>query len=173
MSGKKQTIELQPDWRRFLIPFVIGVLTIPLLGVGIWIIVTYRNKLQKIRYNITNSGIILRDDDGETKIRLLDIISCEVTYPRFMQKFGLGDIRIQHKNGTTVLLGVEDSEPVSKLLIRAAESERDRMQLREEVAQTTPPHPTGTLEKKNELVGLWQQGLISEEDYHNELKKFE
>ncbi len=168
-----QVYELRPDWRIHLPAYVIGVLLVPLLGLGLWIIYRYRQKWLGIRYLVTNTGVIHQADGEETHMPLHEIISCDVRFDGLAARFGLGTIHIRHVNGTQDLAGITDPEPVAVLIERAAESERERMKMREEIEKTRPQHPSGTLERKNELVGLWQQGLISEEDYQRELRKFE
>ena len=167
-----QSYELRPDWRIFLPAYVIGVLLAPLL-VGIWIIYTYRKKWLGMRYVVTNSEVIHVSDDLETRMPLHEITACEVRFDGLAARFGLGSIHIRHSAGTQELSGITDPEPVAILIERAAASERERMKMREEAERYRPVHPSGTLERKNELVGLWQQGLITEEDYQQELRKFE
>ena len=172
-TSDAQAYELRPDWRIHLPAYVIGVLLVPLLGLGLWIIYRYRQKWLGMRYLVTNNEVIHQADGAGTPIPLHEIISCDVRFTGLSSRFGLGTIHIRHVNGTRDLIGISDPEPVAVLIERAAESERERLKMREEIERTRPQHPSGTLERKNELVGLWQQGLISEEDYQQELRKFE
>ena len=167
-----QSYELRPDWRIYLPAYVIGVLLVPLL-VGIWIIYTYRKKWLGMRYVVTNSEVIHASDGLETRMPLHDITACEARFDGLAARFGLGTIHIRHTGGTQELPGITDPEPVAVLIERAAASERERLKMRADAERTRPVHPSGTLERKNELVGLWQQGLITEEDYQQELRKFE
>ena len=173
MSHNEQTYDLHPDWRLFLTRFALGIVLIPLLGFGIWLIWHYRKKLKGITYRISNSDITITDQHVQETIALADVTGCRVVWPRLLKRFGLGNIAIIHSGGTSGLLAISDPEPVASVIEDAAASERERMKIREEVERTKPTHPSGTLDKKNELVGLWQQGLISEEDFQQEIKKFE
>ncbi len=173
MTADQQTYELQPDWKVFLMPYIIGVLLTPLAGLGLYIIYRYWKKWKGKRYHITNASVIQRDEGVETTASLHEITSCKVVYSGLPARFGIGTIVIKHTTGTMELAGIMDPGPVADLIDRAADSERDRMKMREEAEQYIPQHPSGTLDKKNELVGLWQQGLLSEDDYQQELKKFE
>lgn len=172
-SSDHSFYDLRPDWRIFFVPFVVGVLLIPLVGIGILIIRHYRKKWKNIRYRITNSAVTLIDDRNMNTIPLSTVEACDTIYSGLSARFGLGTIRIRHENGISELSGIPNPDPIATLIEHAAASERDRMKIREEVEKTTPEHPSGTLDKKNELVGLWQQGLLSEEDYHREIAKFE
>lgn len=173
MAAEKQTYDLRPDWRIFLLPYIAGVLLAPLLGLGIWIIFHYRKRWLGMQYFISNSGVTLRDGEMETSVALQDIGTCEVIHKGVPGWFGLGSIRIHHTSGMLEMQGISDAGPVASLIEQAAEAERDRLKIRQEAEQTRPVHPSGTLDPMNELVGLWQQGLISEEDYHREMKKYE
>ncbi len=173
MHQKNESVELRPDWRLFLVPFIIGVLLIPALGAGVWVIYHFRKKWRRMRYRITNSDIRIEESGEETLIPLYRITLAEVQSSWLQKTFGLGTIVLQHEDGREWLQGLSDPGPIAVLIEKAAFSERERMKIREEVKETQPPHPSGTLDKKNELVGLWQQGLISEADYLQELKKFE
>ena len=173
MSYHDQSIDLRPDKRHFLIPYAIGVLAIPMLGAGIWIILHYRKKWKGLCCRITNSDITLINREHQTTILLSEVSTCTVTSSRLQKRFGLGNIIIRHNDGVSTFPGIADPEPVAKLIERGARSEQERLKMREKIAQDPAPHPTRTLEKKNELVGLWQQGLINEDDYRRELKKFE
>lgn len=172
MNRQKESIELESDWRLFIVPFFFGFLLIPVFGAGIWIIVHYRRKWMQMQYLISNSDIRIHDGSEQTTLQLHRISSCEVQYRWPQHRFGLGNILLRHENGVSLMHGIRDPEPVASLIERAAISERDRMMIREEVERTRPQHPSGTLDKKNELVGLWQQGLLGEEDYRQEIKKF-
>ncbi len=173
MPKEKQTYDLHPDWRLYLGRFALGVLLVPLLGLGIWLIWHYRKKLNATVYRISNSGITIeRKDDRET-ITLADVTGCKVHWHPLLKRFGIGSIVVSHSTGSADITAISDPEPIATLIEDAAASERERMKIREEVERTKPPHPSGTLDKKNELVGLWQQGLISEKDYQQELRKFE
>jgi hypothetical protein len=167
-----QSYELRPDWRIFLPQYVAGVLLAPLL-VGIWIIIRYRRKWLAMRLVVTNSRVEHQTEARKAHVMLHEITSCDVHFAGLPARFGLGTIRLRHEGKTLELPGIIDPEPVAALIERAAETERDRMRLRASIEKTRPAHPSGTLERKNELVGLWQQGLISEEDYQRELRKFE
>lgn len=169
----RQAYELRPDWKVFLIPYIAGVLLVPVAGLGIYIIYRYWSNWKTMRYMITNSEVIHQHEDRETIALLHEIISCEVSYSRLTTRFGIGTITIRHTAGSMELIGIPDPEPVAELIELAAAEERERMKMHEETEKYRSQHPSGTLDKKNELVGLWQQGLISEEDYQQELKKFE
>lgn len=171
-SNGGQRYELRPDWRVFLLQYAAGVLLAPVL-VGIWVIMRYRRKWLTMRLVVTNNRVEHHTGTQKSYVMLHEITSCDVCFDGLPARFGLGTIRLHHDKGTLELSGIRNPEPVAVLIERAAETERDRMRLRDSVKKTRPAHASGTLEKKNELVGLWQQGLISEEDYQREMQKFQ
>lgn len=183
----KQTPEVssfRPDWRIFLLPYIIGIVLVPFLGAGIWIIFHYRKRWKNMIYKISDSAVHYQADQMETVIPLSAIQSCETSYPPLSRKFGYGSIIISYlkqndptektdRPGTAVLQGIHSAEEIALLIENAAFSERERIDMRLEAESGKPAHPTGTLDKKNELVGLWQQGLITEEDFQHEMKQFD
>ena len=173
MNHRDASIDLQPDWKTCIIPIGLGILLIPLAGAGLIVIYIYLRKWKRVRYRITNAYVEHFDGEHSTKIQLSEILSCQTGHNRLEKRFGLGDIVITASQGSIRLRGISQPEPLAELIERAAATERDRQELRREVQQTTPVHSTGTLDKKNELVGLWQQGLISEQDFQQEMKKFQ
>lgn len=171
MSSREKTYELLPDWRMYLVPFIIGAVLTPFI-IGIWIIYHYYKKHKQRRYHITDSRIIILENETRATIPLYDILSVDIKSTWIGNKFNFGDIVLHLHDDTATLWAITDPGPIASLIEKAAASEHERIKVRNEVEQTRPQHPTGTLENKNELVGLWQQGLISEDDYKREIEKF-
>ncbi len=72
-------------------------------------------------------------------------------------------------------MGQPNPENLSDMISAAIRAERKRIEElnRVEVSpQEEPPSP-GTLDKLDYLTGLWQQGLLSDEDFKKEKKHFE
>lgn len=177
--------DLKTEWRHFWPAFAIGFLLIPAAGTGLLVWGYYLKKLKTETCRITNTGIsIIRWKlfSGETDISipLHDLLSCRVESTRMQKRMGLGNIILQYVRDQranhvmeTILYGIADPEPVAALLEQAAASEKERREMRREIERNQPSYPYGVMERKNELVGLWQQGLLSEEEYRREAQKFQ
>ena len=172
----KKSIVLHPDWRVFFTPFVLGVIAIPLLGIGLLLLRQTWLRWKAEYYEISDSDIILYTESGSQTVPLWLVESCQVHRNGITGRFGLQSMVLQTagstSQGTHVLRGLTGAEATARLVEQAAESERQRMALRKQAAREQPTHPSGTLEPMNDLVGLWQQGLITDEEYESERKKF-
>ncbi|MDI6401109.1 PH domain-containing protein [Balneolaceae bacterium ANBcel3] len=166
-------IKLQPDWRLYLIPFTAGVLLVPVFGVGLFVLWFYWRTWYKTSYLISDSEIRILDKGRETVLQLHEITDCTAISQGLMKRFGLGHIHLRTASESRILLAIKDAKKIASFIGQAAEEERERARIREELERMKPSWPVGTLENKNDLVALWQEGLIREEDYKRELKKFE
>lgn len=107
-------------------------------------------------YLIADRSLTIRDGSDE--------ISIDVAAIEEVSRLG-ADVLI-HQGGTTHRLRfLRDAEAVSDVLRTLSETLRK---------PSTPPRnvPTMGSERLNDLVGLWQQGLISEAEYEAEKRHF-
>ncbi|MFU8858954.1 MAG: PH domain-containing protein [Cyclonatronaceae bacterium] len=168
----ENTYSLQPDWQHYFIPFVIAMLLIPVLFIGMFIIYYYRTLLMETWYHIGNDRITRSFRKNHSQIMLSEITDMDVTYNMLHKKFGLGNVHIRGAGKEVILEGV--SNPVQ--LVETIQLAVDQIQL----ARQTELKPkndfedlkTGAADQMNYLVGLWQQGLITNEDYELERKKY-
>jgi hypothetical protein len=167
----EQYITYKPNWRIFRFQFALSFLMIPLI-VGVPIFLYYYHKWKKIEYVITNEKIVIHD--GEiSNISYNDIKDLRIKIsPPFLKK-STGDIFLVTKSSSYTLKSILDcdilfdalSSQIQQVLSRqTANSERERMSVKAD---------PGSLERLNDLLGMWQQGLISDEDYWTERNKFE
>lgn len=172
----KKSIVLRPDWRVFFAPFAVGVLATPLFGLGLLLMRQTWLRWKAEYYEISDSDITLHTQSGRQTVPLWLIQSCRVYSEGLAGRFGLQSMVLQTAEsgpqGPYVLRGLTGAEATARLVEQAGESERQRMAMRDQAAKEQPTHPSGTLEPMNDLVGLWQQGLITDEDYQRESKKF-
>jgi hypothetical protein len=59
------------------------------------------------------------------------------------------------------------------MILKAAEAERYRVEQQAKNKREQPQTSPGSLDKLDYLTGLWQQGLLSNEDFKREKKHFE
>lgn len=171
LSTTANSADFYPDWREFLLPFILGVLLIPVAGTGLWIIYHYHRKWKQIQYRITDSRVTCHGPDKSIEIFIHQINHCHVVHRWLPGLFGLADLLIDYQTGQVRLLSIKNSEKIAMLLEQAAHMERQRMKWKLQAREYAPEYASGTLDRLNELVGLWQQGLISEDDYQAERKK--
>lgn len=171
MSDK--TIQLKPKTSHFFWSYLAGILLIPLLGLGIYIIYKLIKKQSEIAYKISNHDITLIDSKVTDQIILADIEHIEVSQRWIDQKFNTGTLNITAGNKAFNLIGLENPHGLKDLLLQAVEIEKDRLSRATEKKERLERTPSIHLDKLDTLTGLWQQGLLSDEDYHREKKHFE
>lgn len=168
------SIQLRPNWKRWFWGYAIGVLLIPLLGLGLFIIWRVYNTQRSYLYTVTNRRIKSVDRTFSSSVDLSNIIEVSVTQNLFQNLFGIGDVKVATDSREIVLLGQEDPEQLAETLRHAVQAEKKRIEQSKNIRKRPePPAPPGTLDKMDYLTGLWQQGLISEEDFKKEKKHFD
>ena len=151
-----------------------GIILIPLFGVGIYLIYRFYSSHNAISYRITDQSITAVDSNVEQKMDLANIQDVEISQKWIDRKFGLGLVTLRSDSNSIDLIGMENPQKLADTIMSAAKAERKRLadlktQKSEPVKQSKP----GRDDRIDYLTGLWQQGLISEEDYEKERKHFE
>lgn len=169
-----KSIELAPDWRHWFWNYAAGILLVPLFGIGIYILWRLTQKKRAIRYLITNEQIKASGPEFTQTIDLVNISDIKVRQRWIDQKFEIGTIKIDTGSRTINIIGQTAPHKLAKMIEQAVEGEKKRLA---ELAKVKPKEeekaPPGTLDRLDYLTGLWQQGLLSDEDFKKEKKHFE
>jgi hypothetical protein len=169
----EKTIQLNPEKNVHFWWYLIGVLLIPLLGLGIYIIYKKRKELDGTHYLVTNQTITAVNPEYSETIDLVNIRSVDIKKRWVDEKFSIGTLVIHTKNRTLKMIGMKNPENLSDMILQAAEAERMRLEELKKKKPKPPEVKPGTRDRMDYLTGLWQQGLISEEDFEKERKHFE
>ncbi|MCC5908072.1 MAG: hypothetical protein JJU13_17790 [Balneolaceae bacterium] len=169
----EKSIQLEPDPKVHFWWFLAGILLIPLFGIGLYIIYKKKKELSETRYKVTNLTITAVNTEYTESVDLMNIRSIDIHQRWIDKKFGLGQLQIRTDNRTLTLSGMNNPEKLSEMILTAAEAERMRLQKMKENKTKEPESKPGTKDRMDYLTGLWQQGLISEEDFEKERKHFE
>jgi len=172
MSNKEKQIILKPSHKSILWSYILAILLIPVLGIGIYLLYRFYKAHQSISYIITDHRITLKDSSATENIDLASIIETEVVKGRKDKITGTGNVVIKTKARTAMLIGQNEPEQLAELIRRAAEAERRRLEEKPAKKVSEPSGNPGTLHKRDYLTGLWQQGLLSDEDFQKEMKHF-
>lgn len=171
MSDK--SITLTPSHKSLFWWYLLGFILIPLFGVGLYLIYRFYSSHNSIVYTITDHAITAKDSKIEQKMDLVNIQDVDVTQKWIDKKFGIGMVTIHSNSRTVDLIGLENPQKLADMILSAAKAERKRIsELKTRTAREEPSAP-GRDDRMDYLTGLWQQGLISEEDYEKERKHFE
>jgi hypothetical protein len=173
MPEKEKQIILTPSHKALFWWYVLGLLLIPVFGMGIYLIYRFYSIQKSIEYRITDRQITIRDSKTSENIDLAAITDTGVSLNRTGKWFGIGDVVIKTRARTATIAAQENPERLASLIIRAAEAERKRLSAKPVKPDMEKAPKPGTLDKLDYLTGLWQQGLLSDEDYQKEKKHFE
>lgn len=170
-SGTK-AIHLTPSWKQYLPGYVAGLLTIPLLGVGFYLLYRTRRRQQCSRYRITDDRISSEDVKYHQTVDLENIEEVKLRRSLFQKWLGIADVVLKTSRSDMILKGMEDYERLQSTITKAAAAlrksrEDDRREVRE------PEYDPGSMERMDYLTGLWQQGLLSDSDFKKQRKNYE
>lgn len=169
-----QSIELTPSWKRWFWGYFFGTLLIPLFGIGFFVLWKVHTKKKSIVYEVTNRQIKSVDEKLSQSIDLANVTTIDVEQNWLDQKLGIGDLLLSTESRTLRILGQAEPNELSDMIAHAVQAERQRVKEQNKVKPKPVDHPTpGSLDRIDYLTGLWQQGLITNEEFEEERKHFE
>lgn len=169
----QKSINLFPSRKAWFWWYLLGVVLIPFLGAGIYLIYRIHKSHSAISIKITDTSITYKDSKFTEQVDLANIKNVDVEISTTYSWFNLGDLILKTETRSVKLPGMEDPEPLAEMIRRAAESERMRLTAVSKNKSSSEPEPSIRRDRLDYLTGLWQQGLISNEDFENEKKYFE
>lgn len=175
MSGNTNTksYRLEPSWKHYLWEYLFSILTIPLLGIGLLGLFYLRKKQKSRHYTVTDEGISSKGRKYRRNIDLVNIEKVRVDQSWLQEKLGVGTLILKTSAYEMEMIGMENPHKLKSILDKAIQAEVHRRQEKQKTRPRDPEYAPGSMEKINYLTGLWQEGLISEEDYNKERKHFE
>jgi len=168
-----KTITLKPSWKNHLLGYTLSVLFIPLFGVGLLGLYWIYKRQKKYEYTFTDTQISSRDDKYQRNIDLVNIESVSVQQGWLQKKVSVGDIMLETTATSMTLRGITDPFGLKDMLEKAISVQKERLKKKESTKPEQPDRDPGTMERMDYLTGLWQQGLVSDEDFEKEKKHFE
>lgn len=171
MSESNKTITLTPSWKNYFWGYFFGFLLLPVL-VGIIILWSTNKRRKNLRFEISDNSIAVIQGSDKQELSLVDILSTSVEQSKLQSLFNIGDIHLQANVSEMVLTGIKDPSILLDKIDTAIAYQKEQLKASKKVKPREPSHDPGTLDKMDYLTGLWQQGLISDEDYDKERKNF-
>lgn len=168
MPVSQKSITLTPSWKAFFWSYFFGILLTPLL-LGIIMLWKTRKKHKGISYQIKDRLITVVEGKYSQNIDLKDIRKAE---PGEIS-FGVGNVNLKTQAREIELIGLENPEGIAKSIEKAVEAELRRLESKRQAEPRESKYDPGSMDRLDYLTGLWQQGLVSEEDFEQERKKFE
>jgi len=171
--SKEKTIHLKPEWKAYFWLLVWGVILIPFFGIGLILIWYAHKKRSGCHYEIHDRFIKGESGNISQKIDLCDIENVEVSQRWIDKKLDTGTIELSANASSLVLIGLDEPHQLAGMIRHASRAERKRLETQKKTETKSPDYDPGSLPKMDYLTGLWQQGLISDEDFKQERKHFE
>lgn len=168
---KEKAIRYRTEKNALKKDFIKAWLLVPLFGLGL-------KKLKALNKQLDDSEVLVYDDKIVAKngtITISELSGVRLVPTDELKKNGLNSVEFTSKDLVITLFGIPESDAQlledTFLLAIRHEAERKKLQERSKGDYADEFH-IGGLEHMNSLVGLWQQGLISDEDFFTEQKKF-
>jgi len=172
-QSNSKTLSLEPSWKNHIAGYIISVLLIPIFGIGFIGFYLVRKRQKKYAYTFSDTRISSRDDKYHRNIDLINIDSVSVEQSWLQEKMGVGNIVLQTSASSMTLRGMETPDNLADIIKKAIAAELQRLQQKKESKPAKPQHKPGEMDRMDYLTGLWQQGLVSGEDFEKERKNFE
>ncbi len=130
--------------------------------------------LEKRVYRIYDDVIEFSNEHESARIEISEIEKVVTETAEHQREHGLADLIItMRETGKTYRLeGIKHADALEEVLSLAIRAENEQRKMREKSKGDYTEYKLGGLEHMNSLVGLWQQGMISDEDFEREKQKF-
>jgi hypothetical protein len=168
MSTEQKTITLTPSWKAFFWNYVLGILLFPVL-IGIYILWRTWRKQRGHRYILHDRKITVVDGNYSQNIDLANIRNARAE----VKRFGVGTVTLNTQGRVIELIGIENPEGIAASIEKAVEAELKRIAAKKKPTVNEAKFDPGTMDRLDYLTGLWQQGLMSEEDFLAEKRNLE
>lgn len=172
-NTEEKSYTLTPSWKHYITGYLLSILAIPLAGIGLIGLYFVRKKHRSKKNIITDTQISSADTKYHRNIDLINIEKVEVVQGWWQQKLGIGNLVLHTSASEMVISGIENPWNLKNILQKAIYAEVQRQKEKEKTKPKEPEYSPGSMDKMEYLTGLWQQGLISNEDYEKERKHFE
>ena len=172
ISMPSKSIQLQPSKTYHLWWYIVGVLLTPIL-VGFYILYKKISELSATSYKITDQSITAIHSDYTETVDIANINEVKIHQRWIDKRFGIGSLQLITNTRKVDLIGLKNPENLANMILKAAEVERLRIKEKEKRKREQTEVSAGNLDKLDYLTGLWQQGLITNDEYLQEKKHFE
>lgn len=168
----QKSITLTPSWKQYFVPYLLSVLTIP-VGIGLIALYFVRRKHLSLHYRVTDTQISSIDPKYQRNIDLVNIETLSVRQSRIQEKLGIGTLRLRTSASEMDVTGMENPGRLKAMIGEAVAHQKMQAKQQNFRRYPDPDFKPGSMERMDYLTGLWQQGLLSDEDYEKEKKHFE
>lgn len=173
MKTEKKII-LVPDWRSWFWSYLGSGLLIPLFGVGLPLLWLVHRQRRSTSYEVRDHSIRQKDRRGTIAMQLVQIDEIRVHRSWIDKRSGIGTLALLGGGVRLEMYGIENPESLARLIEEAAEAARRAAYPVRKVEHRKPEYEVpGTLDQLDYLTSMWQQGLLTHEEYLKEKEQFE
>jgi hypothetical protein len=169
----EKTITLQPSWKNHLLGYTLSILFIPLLGIGLVGLYFVYKRQKKYTYTFSDTQISSKDTKYQRNIDLVNIEDVTVQQGWLQQKASVGDVILKTTATSMTLRGITNPFDLKDKLEQAISIQKELQKKKKRTKPKQPDRNPGTMDRMDYLTGLWQQGLVSNDDFDKEKKHFE
>lgn len=164
----KKSLTLEPHWKAFFLYYALSVLLIPVIGIGLIGLWLTRRKQKSVYYVITDDTISAHTHEYVQNLDIVNIESIIVRQKGLQHRFNVGNLLIKTPEREMVMVGIQNPEKMKDTFDTAVAAAKAKLREKEKTKPRPQPKNPGEMERINYLTGLWQQGLISDEDFEAE-----
>jgi len=170
---KTKSITLQTSWKQYFLPYLLSVLAIPLFGIGLIVLYFLRRKHLGMQFEVTDTRISQPGTETGRAVDLVDIEEITVRKNWLQDRLGIGTLVLKTSASEMELPGMRRPEQLKSTIEKAAALQQRQAEKKSYRERPDPDYKPGSMEKMDYLTGLWQQGLLSDEDFDREKRNFE
>lgn len=168
MSSEERSVTLSPSWKNRFWYYFFGILLLP-VGLGLFILIYVWKQQSQTEYILRDRSITYRVPGDEVTLELADIRSTDLK----ASSFGLSDIILRTNTRELSLSGIEDGAAIHRSIDMAIEAELKRLEAEKRAKPRETKYKPGAMDELEYLTGLWQQGLITNEEYDAQRQNLE
>ena len=141
-------------------------------GISLLILWIFYRRLRAEEYILGDHSIQIETRITNQTITRHDIGSVKDTAVWWLRMFDLGVLELSTSSVTGRLRGLKDPKGLAAIIQIAVDASIERRNRQNFTHKASAElHPAGTLELMNDLVGLWQQGIIDDETFKAEQQR--
>ncbi len=171
MPDSSKSITLTPDWSHYFWHYLFGVLLLP-VGLGFILLWVALRRQKSLNYVIKDRSISFHEGNYSQSLELFTIQHTSVQQSGLQKRLNIGDIVLKANASSITLEGLKNPKALLEKIDLAIEAEQKRVAAEQAIKPREVKSDPGAIDRVDYLIGLWQQGLISDEDYNEERKKF-
>lgn len=164
---------LRPSWKYFFFSYIFSVLAIPIAGIGLVALYYLRRKHHSFQYVMSDYQVRAVDEKYEHNVDLINIERVELQQSRFQEILEIGTLVLITSASDLEIAGISNPKNTKDILEQAILVQKERKKEKPEPVKLEPSYKPGVRGQIDYLTGLWQQGLLSDEDYREQRGQLE